>query len=382
MKVTVKYDELVQVLGFAGTVLSDKSVEDKMKNIIFQVSEGSLRVVGYNAFTFCRNEVEDVVTEDIPGNGWDFQVKYGGLTKILSSYSSLSRTAVEGIDFELDGVKVKMTVHEVAKDEADSRLSQNSVFNLENIPILSSVSKEIAMEYPEGSDVVESADLSLYIESLLPLMNNDSASKSDSKLNFADDYVFVMSAQMSSYIKNRLPDSFKNLTLSYSSISFLKKLTENTSHINICRLDKYLCIQSEKVEAFMKYQHIKIKYSAYLNKLDTTKGIVVDRVYLKEVLKRMSSVDPNGKMYITEDGILEVVNSGFSQPIVLNKVKEGTGGIAFNVSANFFEKAMIGRDELFSPEVFIYFVPSSRGYMVFMMDKTGVWLSNTSVTRA
>lgn len=382
MKISVKYDELVETLGFATTVLSDKSVEDKMKNVIFLVDAESIKVVGYNAFTFSRTDIEDVSMEDIPGNGWQFQVRAANLLKILSSFSSLSKTKVDGVDFEDDGVRIKLTIHENAIKEEDERLSQKCVFQLENIPILSNVMKDINMEFPEDVEVVDSGDLSIYIESLLPLMSNDSASKNESKLNFAEDYVFVMSAQMSAYFKNKLPDAFKGLTLSYSSVNFLKKLTEGASSVNICRIEKYLCIQSNNTEAFMRYQNIKIKYQAYLQRLNKDKGIVVDRLYLKDVLRRMSNISPDGKMCITDDNTLEVTNSSFHQVIPLINVKEGTSGISFNVSVGFLEKAIVGRDDMLSGELFIYFVPTARGYSIFLLDRTGAWLSNTTVTRA
>ena len=382
MKISLKYDELVETLGFATTVLSDKSVEDRMKNVIFLVEEDSVRVVGYNAFTFSRTEIENISVEDIPGNGWQFQVRAANLLKILSSFSSLSKTKVDGVDFEEDGVRIKISIHENAIKEEDERLSQTCVFQMENIPIMNNVMKDINMDFPEDVELVDSADLSLYLESLLPLMSNDSASKNESKLNFASDYVFVMSAQMSAYFKNKLPDAFKGLTLSYSSVNFLKKLTEGSNDINICRIDKYLCIQSNNTEAFMRYQNIKIKYQAYLQRLNKDKGIVVDRLYLKDVLRRMSNISPDGKMVITDTGILEVSNSNFYQEIPLIKVKDGTAGISFNVSVSFLEKAIVGRDDVLSDELFIYFVPTARGYSIFLLDKTGAWLSNTTVTRA
>lgn len=382
MKISLKYDELVETLGFATTVLSDKSVEDKMKNVIFLVEEDSVRVVGYNAFTFSRTEIENISVEDIPGNGWQFQVRAANLLKILSSFSSLSKTKVDGVDFEEDGVRIKISIHENAIKEEDERLSQTCVFQMENIPIMNNVMKDINMDFPEDVELVDSADLSLYLESLLPLMSNDSASKNESKLNFASDYVFVMSAQMSAYFKNKLPDAFKGLTLSYSSVNFLKKLTDGSNDINICRIDKYLCIQSNNTEAFMRYQNIKIKYQAYLQRLNKDKGIVVDRLYLKDVLRRMSNISPDGKMVITDTGILEVSNSNFYQEIPLIKVKDGTAGISFNVSVSFLEKAIVGRDDVLSDELFIYFVPTARGYSIFLLDKTGAWLSNTTVTRA
>ena len=382
MKITVGYQTLMDVLGFPNTVLSDKSVEDKMKNIIFMAGSESLKVVGYNAFTFSRTDMEVLESEDIPENGWEFQVKAGNLNKVLASFSSLYKTRVDRVSFSDEGVKVKLSVYEEAIEKTDSRLSQVSEFLLENVPVLSNVNKEIHMPFPEDVDVLDSDSLSLYIDSLMPLMSNDSNGGNAGKMNFAPDYVFVMSGYMSSFFKNRLPEAFKDITLSYSSVNFLKKLTEASENLEVCRIDKYLCVHCGSTEAFMRYQNIKMRYEAYLKKLDKKIGFSVDRLYLRDVLRRMGNVSQDGKMFVTEDGNLNVVCAGFQQNIPLNQVKEGTAGIGFSVTIKYFDSAIIGRDGVFSDDVFVYLVPTARGYMLFMMDRTGTWISNTQVTEA
>lgn len=382
MKITVAYEELVRVLGFVNTVLSDKSVDDKMKNVIFLVKNDSVKVVGYNPLTFSRTELEKAEVEDVNEEGWVFQVKAAGLNKVLSSFSSLYKTEVSKLEFTEDGVKIRLTVFEEAKDEADSRLSQESSFLLENITILSNVLKEVNLEFPEDVSVLDSAELFLYIDSLYPLMSNESSSVNASKLNFADDYVFVLTGYMSSYFKNKLPDAFKDLTLSFSSVNFLKKLTSDVENIGVSKQEKYLCIDGGNTEAFLRYQKIKIRYKQYIEGMSKDLGIVVDRLYLKDVLKRMSNMSDTGRMSITNDGMLYVETDKFSQEIPLVNVKEGTSGVSFNVSIANLEKAIIGRDDSFFEDVFIYFVPSARGYRVYIKDKTGAWLSNIQVTKA
>lgn len=382
MKITLDYNKLMEVLAFPNTILADKSVDEKMKNIIFLVGQEGVRVVGYNAFTFSRTEMEALEVEDIPEGGWEFQVKAGNLNKVLSSFSSLFKTRVNQVSFADSGVKIALSVYEEAVKEEDSRLSQVSEFSLENVPVLSNVNKEIHMDFPEGVDVLSGDELALYIDSLMPLMSSDSTGSNASKLNFAPDYVFVMSGYMSAFFKNRLPEAFKGMTLSYSSINFLRKMVESNSSVEVCRIDKYLCVSYNGTEAFMKYQNIRMKYEAYLKKLDKKLGICVDRLYLKDVLRRMGNVATDGKMFITEGSNLAIECAGFRQNIPLNKVKEGTAGIGFNVNVKYFESAIIGKEEVFTGDVFIYFVPTARGYMVFMMDKSGSWISNTQVTEA
>lgn len=376
---TVSYDELVKVLGFSNTVLSDKSVEEKAKNVIFHVKDGEVKVIGRSPFTFSRTILETFSAES--DSEVIFQVKASNLNKILQSYASLYKTKVSDLEFSDEANKIVLKVHEEAINPEDSKLSNDSVYRLDNIPVVANVQSEITMEFPEETELLDSAELYLYIDALVPLMSNESASTNASKLNFAEDYVFVITGYMSSFFKNKLPDAFKDITLSYSSVNFLKKLTSDVENVSVCKTDKYVCIQGNNTEAFLRHQKIRIKYKQFIDGMSTNMGIVVDRLYLKDVIKRMSNVSSEGKFFIA-DGIITANADGFTQEIPLNNVKEGTNDISFNVSLGTLEKAIIGKDDSFTNDLFIYFVQSARGYRVYIKDKTGAWLSNLQCTRA
>lgn len=383
MKIKVDFSELQSVLGYSNTILSDKSVDDKLKNVIFLVTPDSVKLVGYSVFTFSRTELENVEIDDsIPDTGWQFQVKASELNKIVSSFSSLSRTEVSKLAFEDDGVRIKVTVHEEPIEDGNVKLEQDSNFILENAPILKNIDSDIHMAFPDDADMLTSGDLFLYLDSLFPIMNNDTANSMASKINFASDYVFVITSYMSAFMENKLPDAFKEVTITYSSANFLKRLCEGTDNMSVARIDKYICIQSGNTEAFMKFQKVKVNYKMYVEKRSKDMGIVIDRLYLKDVLKRMGNIMPDGKGYILEDETLQVVNNSFQQVIPLENIKGEVVGVDFNLSATIFDKILIGRDDVFSSDVFMYFVPTARGYILYTSDKTGAWFSATQLTRA
>ena len=383
MRVRVDFNELSQALSYANTVLSDKSVEEKSKNFIFCVSKDTFLVVGYSAFIFSRTELENwEIEEDLPEEGWSFQVKASELNKIVSSFSSLYRTKVTEMNFYDEGVRVGVNIHEEPINEADARLEQDSKFFLENAPITGKVMAEIKTDFPQEADVLDGADLSLYLETLFPIMSNDTSSSLSSKINFAEDYVFVITSSMSAFMQNKLPDALKDLTLTYSSALFLKKLClASEAGVNIAKLDKYLCIQSGNTEAFMKYQKVKINYKIYVDRRSKDNGIVVDRFYLKDVLKRMGNLSTDGKVTILENGDMQVENSNFNQVIPVNNSKGEVQGMTFNISVPILEKLILGMDEVFSGDLFLYFVQISRGYIVYVSDNTGAWFSNMQVTK-
>lgn len=378
MKIVLSFDELSNVLGYANTIINDKTVEDKMKNIIFLVKKEEVSIVGYSALTFSRTQLQEVEVIGVE-DAWDFQIKAGDLNKIIASFSNLYKTRVKKVEFEKINNKIRMLLHEEAISGEDGRLSQDVSFLLDSGAILSSVSKEIHMQFPEDTDSVLSGDLLIYIDSLFPDMSNDSLSSLSSKLNFASEYVFVITSTFSTFFNNKLPDSFKGLTLGYSSVNFLKKLCEGSESIEVKRIDKYLCINSGLTEAFLRYQPVKIRYESYLKDVSKDMGIVVDRLYFKDVLKRMLISGNDGVAQVV-DGGLEVSNSGFSQIVPLNNKKGEVENIKFKLPIQHVIKTITGSDSIFPGELFLYFVrSSSSGYLVYVMDRTGSWLSRIQV---
>lgn len=377
MKFSVSFNELSSVMNVSSIILSDKIVEDKMKNVIFLIRKEGVRVCFYNALTFSRTELSSANVEDVEDE-WMFQVKAAELSKILSGFSTLSKTAVEDIVFEENRNKIRVVVAEKAIKEEDSRMNQVSIFSLDNVPIIDSVGKEVKIVSPEDVDMIPSGDVLLYLDSLFPLMSNDSANSMGSKIHFVDDYVFVMSSFMNVFFKNRLPESFKNMALGYSSVNFLKKLCE-LGDLSVSKDDKYLYVSVGSTEAFMRHQRVKIKYSQYVERFTKDNGLVLNRLYFKDVLRRMGNVSPDGKCTVLENGDLDVGNTSFNQVIPVDKKKGEVSGISFKISIPVLEKIIIGRDNIFPEELFMYLVKAGSGYSLFFSDKTGSWFSQTQV---
>ena len=377
MRIKVNYSELSKVLGYVNTVLNDKTVDEKMKNIIFLATKEETLVVGYGGLTFSRTKISNVEADGFDEvDTWDFQVKAGELNKIISYYTSLNKTKVENIEFELKNDKIGVIVKEEAIKEEDSKLTVTSRFTLNNIPILKAVDTEIHLAFPSDPDVFLSGDLLLYIDSLLPLATNDG--NLTSKISFGDEHVFIVGNHLNSFFVNKLPDSFKGVTLGYSSVNFLKKLCEGFDSVEVEKIDRYLCIRSGNTEAFLKYQPVKIKVDSYIKRLSKDNGIVLDRLYFKDVLKRMMFSAKDGAMKVTEEG-LEVSNEGFYQVIPIINKKGDVDDIKFKASVPVLSKAILGDDSLFPSEIFIYFVKAGNGYVIYIKDNTDTWLSNTQV---
>lgn len=378
MKISVGFEELNRVLNFSSTILSDRIVEDKMKNVIFIVYKDCVKVAFYNALTFCRTTLEDVKAIEGVDSEWIFQVKFSDLTRIITGYSNLSKTKVDEFTFSDDVSKIRVSVSEVAVNEDDTYLNQTSKFTIDNVSVIDSIEKDVKMEFPEGASLVPSGDVLVYVDSMLPIMSNDTGNAIANKLNFADDYVFVLSSFMTAFFKNKLPDEMKKITLGYSSVNFLKKLCE-LGDLCIKKTEKFLCVSVGMSEAFMRYQPIRMRYQQYVDRFSRESGVLLNRLYFKDVLRRMGCMATDGVCKITDDGYLSVENSNFSQVIPLIKVKGDVTGVSFKISVSTIEKLVIGRDNVFPEELFLYIKKEGTGYALFFSDSTNAWFTQTQV---
>ena len=58
-----------------------------------------------------------------------------------------------------------------------------------------------------------------------------------------------------------------------------------------------------------------------------------------------------------------------------------TAGINFKVSIPIMTSLILGSDDVFSSDLFIYFVETTRSYIVYIQDSTGTWFSSTQATK-
>lgn len=367
-------------MGYLNSVLSDKVLEEKLKNIIFLIGEKKVSLVAFGPLVFSRVILEKAEVSGVEaGEEKTFQIKASGLNNMLSSFSNLYKTHVDEIEFSEEGIKIKAIVHEEANEGESKDFSNDIKYLFDSAKIGKHIMAEIHEEFP-SEDVVstECGEVLLYLDSLMPLLSSGTSGTLSNKIHFADDYVFVLGASLVSFYKNRLPkESFSNITLGSSSLVFLKKLCDTSDYICSIKTDKYLCVESGNIQAFIKYKPVNIKYNLYLDKFSKDIGVSVNRLYLKDILRRMGYSHNDCVMSIDDRGGMTMKNESIHQIIPLESVKEETKGLTFKTSIPVLEKAILGSDNMFTDSVFIYMVKMAGGsYSIYLKDKTGSWLSS------
>ena len=182
-------------------------------------------------------------------------------------------------------------------------------------------------------------------------------------------------------MKNTLIEGhiFENMRLHYKVLAFLDKVICNQDEIKAAKSDTQIYIKTDKSEAYLTYDPRITEYETYLNMYNKGSGFCVDRLLLKDVLKRLSleneSIDVTLKPTLN---VINVRNSKFTQDIPLLKEQglENLEDFGFRIMPDILNRAFIGTDTAFSSNSYIYLAPQDSGVTTLIfMDDTDSWYS-------
>lgn len=396
MKLICSYSALVDALSEVSSVVEDSLNSEEMKSVIFRLSKvKKLELIGINQLITFRKEIDDstytIEAEDTEYNDsgvFFMQVKSKELTSYLNTFKTVRRTEVEDTIFETVKNKVKLTVMEHDTEDVEKKHLSSWLFD--SIPIKPNLLPSINMQVPsEGVEQVQLNEILFYTSNLLPIIQN--GTNLYSKLIFGEDKVVAFNASFNTLMSNMLPSVFKKVSLSYRAISFMKNVlcSSDNSDISVAKLDRHICFKTDTVEAFIIYENKIADYHIYANMYNEEHGIILDRVYLKDVLKRLSLMNDAVEMKIrADDGVLEVRNSKFNQevPILRSKGMSELGEIRFKILPDVINRAIIGGDDWMDTNVYIYLVPNTNGsYTIIFTDGCTLvsgeksWFSTASI---
>lgn len=391
MKVTFNYEKLLENLTDLALVVEDVMSSEDMKNVIFRFTKDTINLVGINQLvTFKRTLPSDIYRLEIADEELDkdgvayMQIKSKEIIGYLNSYKALRRTEVE--DIELNLVNNLTIVCKVAERDLENGQTYLSSYNFNNIPIKPNIINNINLSAPEDieGEIVPMINILFHTRNMLPVMKNDTGLFG--QLVFGEDgLVVAFNAAFNTFMQNKLPSSFSGIKLSYRAISFIDKIFAGEEQVTCKKLERYLYIHSESTnsEAFIVYDNKLPNYSMTKELFVKDHAFVLDRVYLKDILKRLSLVNESIEFKIKcDEDIVEVKNSKFHQtiPILQKKALDEYNQIGFKILPDTLNKVIIGSDDEFSPQSFIYYCPQPNGdALLVFADSSGQWFSTVKV---
>lgn len=373
------YDNLVYLLDNATSVTSDSALKDADKTIFFLIKdEGESIAVAKNSDLFIRVKF----TPELVKEAGNVQVNSSELSKILGTFSNLSRTRVESIEFKVHNSKVQVIVHESALDEDYQDFAGDTSYSLDSINIKEKTLQDISVEFDNENAVdVDSMELDIVLSTLLPIMDSKKG-LNNNQIHFASDQIFVMDNRSQIFYKNILPDVFSNSSFRYTSVAYMRKLIQTSNHLRVVISGNKFAIRSEsgEVEAYINQLGVRFNYKPTLEKITKENGIILDRAFLKDIIRRLSIMGSDPKVSIQEDGV-HISTESFSRLIPISNSKGNVEGLEFKVNSSLLASMIIGDDSVMSNNLFLYLEPvKPRGIQLTISDDSGAFLSNTKVS--
>lgn len=372
------YNTLTYLLDNATSVTSDSALKDADKTIFFLVNDGEESIaVAKNSDLFIRVQF----TPELVKEAGNVQVNSSELSKILGTFSNLSRTRVESVEFKVNNSKVQVIVHEVALDEGYGEFAGDTSYSLDSIKIKEKTLEDISVKFDDENAVdVDSMELDIVLSTLMPIMDSKKG-LNNNQIHFASDQIFVMDNRSQVFYKNILPEVFGNSAFRYTSVAYMRKMIQTSNHLRVVISGNKFAIRSEngEIEAYINQLGVRFNYKPTLEGITKENGIILDRAFLKDIIRRLSIMGSDPKVSIQEDGV-HITTESFSRVIPIMNSKGNVEGIEFKINSSLLSSMIIGDDSVMSNNLFLYFERATRGIQLTISDDSGAFLSNTRVS--
>lgn len=376
----VEYDRLVGLLSHATSVTSDSALKDSDKTVVFMINEdGDSIIAAKNSDLMVRV----AFTPEKVEKAGNIQINSSELAKILGTYTSLSRTKVDSVEFRENETRVQVIVHESDLDEEQDLFGGVTSYSLDNIKIKERLLDDLKLKFEEETaESVNVTELDMVLSTLIPVMDSKKG-VNNNFIHFADDVIFVMDTRCQVFYKNILPEVLHNVSLRYTSVSYMKKMSETSNHLLMVLQGNKFAVRSEdgSIEAFINYIPVRFNYKPTYEGITKANGVILDRKFLKDILRRLSTMGADATFTIKEDGV-HIRTNDFSRVMPINNAKGDIMGIEFKMKTSLLSYMIVGDDSIMSSDLFLYLEKATRGvgYQLSVSDDSGAFISNARIS--
>lgn len=396
MKVVCNYADLMAALSDVFSVVDDSLTQEDKRVICFHLENGGVDLIGKGRLVSIKRKLDSASV--VEGENEVLVLKGKELLGFLNSYKSLRRTKVDEVIFEnINDKRLKCTVVEVeAKSEDEmfsmfadgenKKMTSSWVFDI--YPVDRELQEVLKMKFPESGGVLFSSEnLRLYTTNLLPLMQT--STNNYGYLNFGDDFAVVFSQAFVVFVRNLVMegDIFKNMRLQYRGVAYIDRMANAYESLEFQRDGRMLYLRTPVSEAYIMVDENLPLYKPYTEQFKKDHVVTIDRIYLKDVLRRLNLLNDNIEVVIkAEEGIVSLHNSRFGQDVDIHYSRgmEELPNVRFKIMPDVIDHAIIGADERFilpdneyGSDTFIYYCKAEAGGRdnIIFSDATGGWFS-------
>lgn len=386
MKITTSYANLISAMGTVNGVLADRLLQEDMKNIIFLVRNGSVRLVAYNFKISCFADVTDANVEWAEGEDSTadatVQLQAKDILAVLGVLKTLTCTSVKALEFNFTVNEAVLTVHEEPKDEtieSADKYYQTSKYRLTLTRLKESIRKDILAQDVSNDTAIsiEASNLGYYLNSLIPTVTSDSRDTVATRVNFASDFVYTVPHTYAALIKNKLDPAVSDFVLTSEIALFMRNFIGTEEYINFSRETRgefvQLKLSNSYAVAIIKTLPISkaFKVTNFIEVPDS--AIAVSRGYLTDVLRRVALNNEAADISINIDGgTFNIVCKKVEQDIPVVKQK-GTGNFSFSMKADLLTTLIFSHVPTGEYVYFKLGFEEETRFVLAISDSTGNW---------
>lgn len=420
MNITFKYKELVAILSEVATVIDESLANEDMKNIIFEIKNDVLniittstaivykRTVDKSIYSFAIDENE--YTQEDNNVVYRFQLKSKELLNFLNTYKSLKRTQANEVKFttlENKRVECSVTEEEVVKNVTDNDNETDEIGFLsdkqDNIDkkvrkgfvsksrwmfttsaIKLSILNSIKQNVDENEKEIElkGTDIAYHTKNMLQVVSNKIPTYSYTL--FDKEYVLGFNPAYTTVMKNKLNTDgiFENMKLSYKVIQFLDKIISKNDKVKVVKTQTHLCVITDNSVSFLIYETKMPNYRPYIDLYTRNFYISVDKLFLKDILKRLSLLKETIEFDVdVPNRVINLSNSKFSQPIHIDtSYNMDDRRFRFKIMPEVLTKAIScsNYDES-NNELRLYYCPSESTTILVFTDAEDTWFTTAKI---
>lgn len=400
MLITVSYDVLDKEMSTLTSLLSDKNLAENSKSVIFWVKDGGVRLCAYNGNISTATLLPDAVieaTEEELATEHFITIMSKDIMNPLGTFKGLQRTVASDVEFDIEENKIKMSISEVAMDDVEEDrkhlYSQKTPFLVARHKNNSLVSKSInELNFDGEGKVIDSPTLMFYLDLLYPVVSRE-VRDNTSYIMFGDEHVYTALPTYVAIVDNafgsdesrvELPEELRGFKLQNTSANFLRNLITQSDTFEVSRKDLErsaveLTVKSGNTVTSIKCPDMARAHNITGNLVVPEHGVVVDKGYLLDALKRISLIpDPATITIKIADGVATMdLKSKLVKQTIPVLTSKGEGEFIFQLKADMVSNLIFGQSKVLGSDTFIYIEKDDSGQKVSLAfkDTTKLWMT-------
>lgn len=381
MIIKTQFSELERAVSSLNDILVDKMTNDEMRNLIFWVKDKSISVVGKNVYVCGIASIEAEFEGEINNTekGDLIPVRAKEICGVLDSYKSLKRTRATNVVFDIGDKSINLTIDEEPVSEdipyADRYYRSNHYALSKPRSVSESISRDIySVETIPNGVQINKIDIMPYFNALLPTIR-DTRDSVATRFNVVGDYIYTAPSAYVAVIQNNLNDNdiFSDFVLTSTSATFIKSFFELSDVTTFAKKDEgdsvLLSLENEYARAVVRALHKRKGFNIDNYTDMPSQGIVVDKGYLVDVLKRMASSQDAIKMTIKRDEDIELSTQKIkvSVPVITSRFNDDFEQCTVTINPSIFSNLVFSYIN-FGELIFIYFAKGKNSWDFTITD--------------